>query len=197
MTATANRNHFRFSLFVALLLAGLLSLPLSLWATPSASFLYQESSLGPGIWEYDYVLSNTSDPIADAGYDIFEVFVTFDASQTTAILTLPGGWDGTSGSGFLEATSLNPGEPRVGTDVAPAASLNGFSFLFTFQAGNLPFSATLTDPTDPSNSFSFDGMTAPLATSIPEPTTMILLVSGIGGLWYMRRMSLKAFFGSA
>ena len=44
------------------------------YAIPSAEFTYIETDIGGGIWQYDYTLFNTSDPIGDAGFDLYEVF---------------------------------------------------------------------------------------------------------------------------
>jgi hypothetical protein len=148
------------------------------WAIPSASFIYQETVIAPGIWQYDYTLLNTSNPITDLGVDLYDVLLTFDLTKTSATLSLPTGWDVTSGAGFIEVTSQNPGIPPGGTDIPAGSALNGFSFLFDYQAGNLPFEATFMNPNPNGDPFIYTGTTAP----VPEPATFILLSSGLLGL---------------
>lgn len=61
-------------------------------AVPSANFLYTETSLGGGLWQYDYTLFNTSDPILDAGFDVFDVTIDFNPAAAFTLLSLPVGW---------------------------------------------------------------------------------------------------------
>ena len=152
-------------------------------ATPSASFLYYETDLGSGLWRYDYTFFNTSDPVIDAGYDLYSVAMDFDPIATFTLLSLPHGWDYITGVGFVATESLNPGTPPFGTDIAPGASLAGFSFQFDYRAGDLPFLAVLTNPVDPANPVPYSGTTT---TPVPEPATLIFLASVLAGIGYLR-----------
>jgi hypothetical protein len=176
----------------AILCLGLLSLPVGVWAIPSASFLYEEENISPGVWRYDYSLYNTSDPILDVGYNIFDVFLSFDPSRVGAILVTPDGWDGVSGSGFIEATSQNPGLPPAGNDIAPGGMLGTFSFLFDYRAGGLPFAVFFVNPSDPENSFSFNNTSLPATAPIPEPYTLLLLGNGLIMLGFLQRSLSRA-----
>lgn len=149
-------------------------------AVPSVNFMYVEKDLGGGWWEYEYTLFNTSDSIADAGCDIYDVFITF-YSPVYNIVKLPSGWDSSSGwdgavgEGFIMAYSTIPGPPLDGgTDIAPGKSLGDFVFQFDYQAGALPFDATVSNPSPPYDPIKCNGSTAP----VPEPGTLFLLSFG-------------------
>lgn len=171
-------NFKKLVVFAILML--ILSVPAGVLAIPSADLLYNETDLGGGWWQYDYTVYNTSDPVGDAGFDLYDVFISFDSSATYVPLSLPGGWDGFDGMGFAEWFSLNPGAPPVGTDIDPGGFLGGFSFQIDYEAGNLSFDVYLTNPLDPINPVLYSETTAPatLPAPVPEPETIALL--GIG-----------------
>ncbi len=152
---------------------------------PTADFLYNEIDKGTGWWQYDYTLFNTS-PIGHVGIDLYDLFLYFDPLASLNVLSMPSGWDWTDGAGFVEVFSMNPGAPPVGTDIVPDTSLSGFGFEFDYQAGMLPFDATFVNPYDLDNPFVVSGTTAP-KSSIPEPSTILLLGSGLAGLAMIRK----------
>ncbi len=154
-------------------------------AIPSAQAFFSESSLGGGLWQYNYTFLNTSDPAADAGSTLYDMFLQFDSSHQVTVVSLPSGWDNISGLGFVDAFSLNPGAPLTGTDIAPGASLSGFVFQFNYQAGPLAFTATLVNPLDEANPFVYDGTSSP--APVPIPSVLLLLGPGLVGLMAVRR----------
>jgi hypothetical protein len=83
------------------------------YAVPFAEFTYVETDLGTGMWRYDYTLTNASDPVTDAGYDLYDVWFEFDFEATFTVLSLPTDWDLIDGTGFGESFSLVPG-PALG-----------------------------------------------------------------------------------
>jgi len=102
-------------------------------AIPIAELTYVETDLGGGIWQYDYTVTNAAGPVVDAGFNLYDVFFTFDPAVTFTVASLPPDWDAISGSGFVDVQSLAPGAPPVGADIAPGTSLSGF--IFQFDAG--------------------------------------------------------------
>ena len=176
-----------FSLILVLLIT-----PVYVMAIPSAEFLYTETDLGGGWWQYDYTLYNTTS-LADGSYNIFDVGLYFDDFYDFEGISLPSGWDGTpapwtdlSNTDFINAYSLNLGVPPFGTDIQPDSSLSGFSFKIMHQAGDITFDVLLTLPTDAPdcadtdscNPHQFGGTTRGISP-VPEPGTILLVGVGL------------------
>jgi hypothetical protein len=169
----------------AALIVGVLLLAVGVaHAAPSARLTYTETDLGPGGFEYEYTFFNTSDPVLDAGVDLFEVDMAF-APGTLLVLSPPTTWDviwsgGTTGppeqDAFINSFSPIPGEPPFGTDVPPGESLGGLTFTLDYRLGDTPFTAYFTDPSggDP---LVFQGISE--AAAAPLPATSLLLLAGV------------------
>jgi hypothetical protein len=151
-------------------------------AAPIARFEYLETALGGGRFQYHYTLFNDSDPIVDAGFDIFDVTVESAANTFSDVLS-PTGWDGFGGFDF--AVFFAP----LGLELAPGASLGGFSFEADAQIGAIQFIASFTNPADPGNPFTYQAVTsAASSSSVPEPSTLLLLGVGAAALFRKRRL---------
>lgn len=158
-------------------------------AIPLSQALYWEYDLGGSQWRYDYILYNTSDPIVDAGYDIYWFTLNFDPAVNLSNILSPPDWDVISdSSSFIDWMSLIPGEPPTGVDIAPGSSLNNFSFISDTQLASLSFDVYLTNPDPFGDPVLYSGETAP----IPEPGTLLLVASGLAGIGYFgRKRSLR------
>src|SRR5438094_2343538 len=108
----------------ALLLFAVIGIATPLAAAPHASLVYVETALSGGDFQYDYTLSNLSNAVADAGFDIFDVVLLHPAA-TFSVIALPPGWDAIAGLQLAESFSLNSGMPPSGTDLPPGTVLSG------------------------------------------------------------------------
>jgi hypothetical protein len=152
----------------------LLSAPVA-WSTPMAGISYVETG-STGAWQYDFNFHNTSDPVADAGADLFDVFITLGSTFSPTSVAAPLGWDYFDfGWGDLEFYSSNPGIPPIGFDIAPGSSLGGFLVVLSDQlpAGTPKFTALLVNPDG--------GDPIPYPAAVPEPSTFLLLGAGLLG----------------
>jgi hypothetical protein len=156
----------------------------------SATATYTDSLVSPGVYDYSITLNNTG---------------------TTTIGTFWFGW--VPGAGFLSAAPTNVISPTGWTPtvtnagkavrwtttsslLAPGDSLSGFSFDSTETPAQLllDFTGTGTGSGDPVAT-SFVYIAAPLAdpgaelvaTPAPEPSSMLLLLTGVVLLGFIRR----------
>jgi hypothetical protein len=193
---------------LALLLACSLSVA---WATPMPAVTYLETEISGGFWQYNFTVANTSDdPDADAGFDIFYVLLKLgevlglNVIRIPLLLPLPAGWDCNSGTGdssspdaFISLTSLFPGAPPEGADIAPGTSLGGFVFEFDAKLEEILFETLTANWIDPENPIYFaDNATPGNAVPIPEPATLALVSAGLAGMGlYTRRKRIRQIEG--
>jgi hypothetical protein len=180
-----NTRYLAFLAFLLVFLSGTAVVQ----AGPIANFTFIETDLGGGIWQYDYMLTNLSDPIADAGFDLYSLSLYFDPAATFSVASLPYGWEEIDGTGFADTFSIIPGAFPDGADIAAGTSLSGFRFLFNYRAGALPFQVLFVNPADFANPAFYQGNTS----SVPEPTsTFVLAIIGITAVACVKRFSIKS-----
>ncbi len=151
------------AIFVLLLLSAHLS------AAPSANIVYNETSLGGGLWQYDYTFFNTS---TNNEY-LYSVY--FDLAQEAVIdwLNIPTGWYSTTAghtpvsSIFLDTWSNSPAY-----DIAAGSSLGLFSFTIDYKAEDIAYTAYLDDHQGGIN------ISSGITTMVPEPVSSILFLFG-------------------
>ena len=161
-------------------------------AIPMAEISYLETDLGDGTFQYDYTVTNASDPDEDAGFDLYAVLFTYDSAVSLTGVLLPSDWFWSPSDvdffyGDVFTFSTLPGPPPFGMDIAPGMSLSGFSFWFDGQVGDSLFEATFSNPTYPFDPVIISGTTAP----VPEPATILLLITGMVGMGVFGRKKLR------
>ena len=151
-------------------------------AAPIADLQFLEMPLSGGAYQYDYTLFNKGELPGDAGYDIFDVTLFFNAGTITST-AVPSDWDAISGPGFVEAFSLVPGPLPAGADVGPGSFLPGFTFVFDRQVGPISFAVLFTNPLDPLNPVLVEGTTREVPNRpVPEPPLALLIVTTLAAV---------------
>jgi hypothetical protein len=155
-------------LMTTVVLACMLMFVSTAFASPSASILYNETNLGSGSYQYDYIFNNTS----TAGESLYKVRFYFDILSTTTGSPLPDGWFGTVWTGTNTNTFVNTMSINQNDYIAAGNSLGGFSFIIDHQLGDSDFAAEFNNAQG--NKFAFSGTT----TVVPEPVSTILFLAG-------------------
>ena len=147
------------------------------FASPSASILYNETNLGGGSYQYDYIFNNTS----TSGESLYKVFFYFNnVLSTTTGSPLPGGWVGTVWTGTHTNTFVNTMTFNQSNYIAAGNSLDGFSFTIDHQIGNSDFAAEFKN--NQGTKYAYAGTT----TVVPEPVSTTLFLTG-GAVFAARR----------
>lgn len=148
-----------------------------------ARALYTETSLGGGLWRYDYTFYNDLSPLGFSGFNLYDVSLTLDgATVATSELVAPN-WSSIITTDFVEYFSVLAGAPPAGSDIPPGGMLGGFRFVADKQLGDLAFAAIFTDPGDPQNPRIYGGISASTA---PEPASLPFTALGVIVLFTLR-----------
>lgn len=155
-----------------------------------AQVLYTVTQAGPPVFSYDLSFFNNLDPVAFAGYDLYDVTILLDGTTDVTVIDQPLGWTESVTPDFVEFFSFLAGEPPAGTDIAPGQSLGGFKLSSSQNLAGSLFTAQFVNPTDPANPVIFNGAIAPTGggAGAPEPGSIGLAAVGLLGLAVMRRM---------
>jgi hypothetical protein len=161
-------------------------------ALPAAAteILYTLTDLGSGNWEYDYTVSNTqlAVPLGD-----FVVYFPDVASSSYLDYTLISSTEPTGWTGFLsQPSAIDLGgyyeAYNWSTPIGVGATLSGFSVQFhyagTAELGSQYFEVYDENLALVDSDYTKAGGGPPV---VPEPSTIILLGSGIAGLGMARK----------
>lgn len=140
--------------------------------------LYTETSLGGGLWRYEYTLRNDLDPVSSSGVNLYDAVLQFGLPAT--VVALPTDWAFIQDSVSVEVFSTIFGAPPAGSDIPPGANLPGFIFDLDQQSGAIPFTYTYFDEGNPSQPLVLSGTATQAA--VPEPSALSLSLLGIGAL---------------
>jgi len=166
-------------------------------ASPVLSVEYLETSLGGGLFQYDYTIRNLTDSIAnptDARADLYWLTLSFSPEVSLVSAVTAANWDLIAGEGFADTFSLQPGSAPVGSDLAPGQLLTGLELVVNDEIGSAGFQALFTNIADLNNPLVYEGQTTPaLPAPVPEPGSLLLVASAIASLYgASRKLAVRA-----
>ena len=168
--------NMKKTLLSCILAVCLLMAASSAFAVSSANITYNETVLGGGSWQYDYIFYNMS---TNNEY-LYSVDLLFDQTATVTGLPLPSGWDSTIWEGENQTDFIFTFSASSSYDIAAGNSMSGFSFTTDYQAGDIGYNAYFDDHAG--------GITNTLGTTtmVPEPVSTSLFIIGAATLGFRR-----------
>lgn len=170
---TRRRGSISFAKMLALLTAIAAFVP----AAHASTITYTATDVGGSTWQYDYSLTNNSEP-SDIGE--FTTFFTLSQYSNLSVESSPGNWSsivaqpdpGLPADGFFDGQALDAG-------LAPGQTQGGFAVRFTWLGQGAPGAQTF-NIVDPSTFATLEAGTTTLVT--PLPASFLLMLSGMAGL---------------
>ncbi len=144
-------------------------------ATPSADIVYNETNLGGGQWQYEYIFYNNS----TEGESLYSVWLDFSQTATLTGSILMTGWNGNPWGGTHITDSINTFSTSPVYDIAAGYSFGGFDFKIDYRAGDVPFTAYFDNGSGISSVI--DNTAA-----VPEPVSSTLFAIGGAVLGFRR-----------
>lgn len=134
---------------------------------------------GTNLWTYEITITNDT---ADFLYD----FVVYPTVQPLSGADLsPSGW-GAADIGNISPDYFVHWMADFGAEILPGGTMGGFWFTYSGtdhgDIGPLSYSVTIWDQVN-GVPYTNNDTTIPSSTPVPEPGTLLLLFSGLAGLW--------------
>ena len=146
-------------------------------ALPSASVLYLEKEIEPGMWQYDYTVTNTS----ARGSDLYSLRLNLGSVINFTGAALPLSWiglprEGNNTNDFLRTVSMSGAY-----DITAGSSLGGFSFTTQQRIRDVEYEAEFWNGQNTS-------IIAGTVAVAPEPVSTVLFLTGGAAMFIRSRM---------